>query len=388
MRVRTHYFPTSEVEPTQLPTDLDSDRTLVLVFSGLPAAELADPVLALRHRFPRSRIVGCSTAGEVLESTVRDGGICVAVARFERTTLSVAQAQVRGAGASYAAGVELARQLVAGHGVPSDGGTLAGVLVYSDGLNVNGSQLLQGLNHGLPEDVVVTGGLAGDADRFATTWVIADDRPTEGVVVAVGLHGDALVMGHGSRGGWDIFGPQRTVTRSHANVVEELDGEPALDLYERYLGDLARALPSSGLLFPLAISPDPDAEALVRTMLAVDREARTITFAGDVPQGWTAQLMRADFERLVDGAALAAAETGAMSQVVGECLAVAISCVGRRLVLKERVEEELEVAVDGLPDGAQLVGFYSYGEISPLATGRCDLHNQTMTLTTLAERPE
>jgi hypothetical protein len=380
MRVRTEYFAVGEVDPDRLPTELDSGDTLVLVFSGLPASHVADPVHALRHLFPTSMIVGCSTAGEVLGGTVRDGGMTVAVARFDRTRLRVACADVHDAGASYAGGVELAQRLAA----PD----LSGVLVYSDGLNVNGSQLLQGLNHGLPDGVVVTGGLAGDADRFAATWVISGDRPVEGVVVAVGLYGDALVMGYGSRGGWDIFGPQRMVTRSHDNVVEELDGQPALDLYERYLGDLATGLPGSGLLFPLAISDGPDGEALVRTMLAVDRQARTITFAGDVPQGWTAQLMRANVDRLVDGAARAAAETAAKSHVVGECLAIAVSCVGRRLVLKERVEEELEVAVDGLPQGAQLVGFYSYGEISPLISGRCDLHNQTMTLTTLAELPE
>jgi hypothetical protein len=379
MQVRTQYFPTAEVYPSLLPTELDSPSTLVLVFSGLPAAAVADPVQALRHAFPQSVITGCSTAGEVLGDTVRDGGISVAVARFERTPLFLACADVAKASASYAGGVELSRQL--------QSPTLSGALVYADGLNVNGSQLLQGLNRGLPEGAVVTGGLAGDADRFAATWVVADDRPMEGAVVGVGLRGDAVMVGYGSRGGWDSFGPQRLVTRAEANVVHELDGQPALDLYERYLGDLAAGLPGSGLLFPLAISDGPDGEALVRTMLAIDRHAGTITFAGDVPEGWTAQLMQANVDRLVDGAAQAAAQTAAMSQVVGECLAVAVSCVGRRLVLKERVEEELEVARDGLPAGAQLVGFYSYGEISPLASGRCQLHNQTMTLTTLAERP-
>lgn len=379
MQVRTQYFPTAEVYPTLLPTELDSPSTLVLVFSGQPAAAVADPVQALRHAFPQAVITGCSTAGEVLGDTVRDGGISVAVARFERTPLFLACADVPKTSASYAGGVELSRQL--------QSPTLSGALVYADGLNVNGCQLLQGLNRSLPEGAVVTGGLAGDADRFAATWVIADDRPMEGAVVGIGLRGDAVVMGHGSQGGWDGFGPQRVVTRAEANVVHEFDGRPALDLYERYLGDLAAALPGSGLLFPLAISDGPDGEALVRTMLAIDRETRTITFAGDVPEGWTAQLMRANVDRLVDGAARAAAETAAMSQVVGECLAVAVSCVGRRLVLKERVEEELEVARDGLPAGTQLVGFYSYGEIAPLASGRCQLHNQTMTLTTLAERP-
>ncbi len=379
MRVQTCYFPTAELDVAALPAGLDSPSTVVLLFSGLPAEQVAGAVATLRGTFPQSVITGCSTAGEVVGGMVRDGGVSVAVARFERTTVTTARAQVDDAAGSYAGGVALARGL----SEPS----LSGVLLYSDGLAVNGSQLLRGLNSELDASVTVTGGLAGDGDRFTATWVIAGDRPVEHEVVAIGLHGDALVMGHGSRGGWDNFGPARRVTRSEANVVFELDGEPALDLYERYLGDLAPGLPGSGLLFPLSVCEGPDGEALVRTMLAVDHQARSITFAGDVPEGWTAQLMRADFDRLVEGAAGAAAQTAAMSQVVGDCLGVAISCVGRRLLLKERIEEELEAAVDGLPTGTQLVGFYSYGEISPMTSGRCDLHNQTMTLTTLSELP-
>ncbi|HET9657763.1 MAG TPA: FIST N-terminal domain-containing protein [Kineosporiaceae bacterium] len=377
MRVWTEYFPTGAVPPTALPAELDSPSTLVLVFSGLTATELADPVAALRGAFPQAVITGCSTAGEVLGGTVRDGGLEVCVTRFDRTPVTLAGAQIGRSADSYICGRRLAEQLAA----PS----LVGVMVYSDGLNVNGSQLIKGINQGLDERVVVTGGLAADADRFGRTWVIADDRPTEGIVAAVGLHGDEVVIGHGSCGGYDIFGPQRRVTRAKDNVLFELDGQPALDLYEQYLGELASGLPGTGLQFPLAISDGPHGDPLVRTMLAVHPGNRSITFAGDIPQGWTAQLMRASFDRLVDGAAQAA-ETATKARTAGECLAVAISCVGRRMVLKQRVEEELEAARDGLPSDARLVGFYSYGEISPLPSGRCDLHNQTMTLTMIGER--
>ena len=55
-------------------------------------------------------------------------------------------------------------------------------------------------------------------------------------------------------------------------------------------------------------------------------------------------------------------------------------------VLGERTEEETEAALDALPGEARQIGFYSYGEISPWSTGPCDLHNQTYTLTTIAER--
>jgi hypothetical protein len=202
----------------------------------------------------------------------------------------------------------------------------------------------------------------------------------------VGFAGDRVKIGHGSQGGWDRFGPERTVTRSEGNVLSELDGEPALDLYKRYLGDRASGLPATGLLFPLAIRrPDGDERQLVRTILAVDEAKKSLTFAGDVPTGWRAQLMQANFERLVGGAEEAATVTASRGGAGKETLAVAISCVGRRLVLGERTEEECEATLARLPAGTHQIGFYSYGELSPYVGGNCDLHNQTMTLTTITE---
>lgn len=370
-----------------LRTDLDSPRTLVLVFSGLGQPQMMVPIKTICAAFPRSVVVGCSTAGEVVGATVRDGGIAVTVVRFDRTTLTAATASIVDEGASVAGGVVLARQLRS----PS----LVAVLVFSDGLNVNGTELLQGINNELDPSVVVTGGLAGDADRFESTWVVADGEPRPGTVVAVGLHGDAVVVGHGSGGGWSIFGPQRVVTRSAGNVVFELDGRSALELYEEYLGELAGGLPASGLRFPLAIRARAESDdELVRTLLGVDREQHSLIFAGDVPTGWTAQLMRANFDHLVAGAAASGKKTrttariaaGSNATLSNACLGIAISCVGRRLVLKGRVEDELEAVLSELGAGTSLAGFYSYGEISPLTSGRCDLHNQTMTLTTLSER--
>jgi hypothetical protein len=232
---------------------------------------------------------------------------------------------------------------------------------------------------------VVTGGLAGDGSSFKRTWVLVDGRPTEHAVVAVGFYGDAVHVHHGSQGGWDIFGPERRVTRSEGSVLYELDGHPALELYKQYLGERADGLPATALLFPLALrATATDAKTLVRTVLAVDEATQSMTFAGDVPQGSLAQLMRANFDRLVEGASEAARSAGGYAAT--DSLAIAVSCVGRRLVLGERTEEEVEATCSALPSGAKQVGFYSYGEISPYAAGeRSDLHNQTMTVTTIWE---
>jgi hypothetical protein len=232
--------------------------------------------------------------------------------------------------------------------------------------------------------VVVTGGLAGDGPRFARTWVVTERGPEQNRLVAIGLYGERVHVGHGSKGGWDKFGPERRISRAVGNVLYELDGQPALALYKEYLGEQASGLPATGLLFPLAVRvPGDEPKPLVRTILAVDEEKQSMTFAGDVPEGAFAQLMRANFDRLVQGASDAASL--ATIDTAGPVLSIAISCVGRRLVLGDRAEEEVEATLHVLPRGATQLGFYSYGEISPYANGRCDLHNQTMTLTTIAE---
>ena len=359
--------------------DLDSPRTLVLVFGASGLLDRPAPLLELGGTYPTSHLLGCSTAGEISGAGVSDDSLSVAVVRFHRTDLRSAFAPTGTSDGSFAAGRAIASQL--------QGPALRGVILLSDGLTVNGSELIAGINDVLPNTVVVTGGLAGDGDRFQRTWVMQGGRPAQGGVSAVGLYGDSLIIGHGSQGGWDFFGPERRVTRSSGNVLYEIDGRPALSLYRRYLGERASGLPATALLFPLGLrAQHGDDKTLVRTVLAIDEENQSMTFAGDIPEGSIVQLMRSNIDRLIGGASEAGRRLHASSDAPGARLGIAISCVGRRLVLGERAEEEIEAVLNALPAATQLVGFYSYGEIAPGADGRCDLHNQTMTLTMLAER--
>jgi hypothetical protein len=305
---------------------------------------------------------------------VLDDTLTVCIAKFERTRLVRCQAIIGDADHSRAAGEQLGPELAR----PG----LKGVLILCDGLTVNGSELTRGLNARLPEGVVVTGGLAADGDRFKQTWTL-DERgePRAGLVTAVGFVGDHLSIRYGCRGGWDVFGPRRLVTRSQGNVLYELDHTPALELYKRYLGERAAGLPATALLFPLELHTK--SHSVVRTVLSVDERAGTMTFAGDIPEGQYAQLMRANFDRLIDGAAGAGSCLAGAPNVPGLC--IAISCVGRRLVLGERTEEEAEAVLQTLPPAVHQVGMYSYGELSPQGAGTCELHNQTMTVTLLQE---
>jgi hypothetical protein len=357
-----------------LPPALDSVHTLVIVFGPADLERSGAALADIRRSFAKAAILGCSSAGEILGDRIHDGDVCVAIVRFSDTVLRTATAQIDGPAHSSAAGAAIAEQLAA----PD----LRAVLVLSDGLHVNGTALLRGMNSVLPPSVLVSGGLAGDGSRFKKTWVLDGKDVGPRRKCAVGLYGDAVRLGHGSKGGWDPFGPERRVTRSHENVLFELDGRPALELYKRYLGEEAARLPLSGLLYPLALRRG-DGDPIVRTILQVDEETQSLTFAGDIPEGARVQLMHANFDRLIDGAADAALSTA--RDPSGPSLGIAISCVGRRLVLGERVEEEVEAALRELPSEVGFIGFYSYGEISPVASGRCELHNQTMTLTHIWE---
>jgi len=348
---------------------------MALLFGGSHYQEQAGAIFEVMKALPTAVILGCSTAGEIFGTRVQDDTLVVALVRFEKTTLKTAAVPIT-VDTSFAAGHSLAQALVHPE--------LRAVFVLSEGLDVNGSQLVRGLNSVLGPSVVVSGGLAGDGARFQRTWVVSGGSVVSGQATAVGLYGDSVRISHGSKGGWDIFGPERLITRSEHNVLFELDGAAALPLYKQYLGERAEGLPATALLFPLAIrEPSRGEGQIVRTVLAIDENEGSLRFAGDVPEGYRAQLMHANCDRLVEGAAdaaLLASGTGG-----GASLSIAISCVGRRLVLRDRVEEELEATLQVLSKDTLQVGFYSYGEISPLSSGRCDLHNQTMTLTTISE---
>lgn len=354
---------------------------LVLVFGGRAVLrpDVLDP---LAREYPGAALVGCSTAGEILGTHVADDSVAATAIRFAPGSGSRVKCHwidLRPGEDSGAAGYRLVSA------VAKEG--LRHVLVLCDGQHVNGSGLVAGMRRGLPAGVQVTGGLAGDGSRFQHTLTLAGGAAREDRIAAVAFYGPALRVGYGSLGGWDAFGPQRRVTRSAGNVLYELDGQPALALYKRYLGEHVQGLPATGLLFPLAIQAEAGAPELVRTILGVSEADQSLTFAGDIPQGSMARLMKANFDRLVEGAHGAAEASAAGLGPAGQAqLAILISCVGRKLVLKQRTEEELEAVQEVLGPQATMTGFYSYGEICPAAPqANCELHNQTMTITTLRE---
>jgi len=363
----------------ELPGELGGSAQLVLLFGSTQVLKEQQQLDEIKHAYPKAHLLGCSTAGEICGTQVTDDSLVATAVHFEFTELKGACVNLGDVGDSFQAGRHLAGLLA-----KED---LVHVLVISDGIAVNGSDLVKGLTGSLPEAVTVTGGLSGDGERFKETLVVWNGPPVRGAVAALGLYGDRLKVGYGSLGGWDPFGPERLITRSKANVLYELDGKSALALYKKYLGEHAMGLPATGLLFPLSIRSKESETGLVRTILSINEQEKSMTFAGDVPEGSYARLMKANFDRLIDGAVGAAKVSFEAMGSESPDLAVLISCVGRKMVLRQRIEEEVEGVREVVGDRTVLAGFYSYGEISPFIPGvRCSLHNQTMTITTFSER--
>lgn len=348
---------------------------LVLVFGDRPLLEADGALASLRELYPSARVVACSTSGEIIDTEVSVDHLAATAICFEKTRIECASTQVEGVEQSYAAG----RQLALALSQPD----LTAVFVLSDGQRVNGTELARGFNEHLPNGAPLSGGLAGDGTRFERTLVGLDAAPDSGRIVAVGFYGSALKVSFGSAGGWEPFGPARTVSRSERNTLFELDGQSALRLYKRYLGDHAQQLPSSALRFPLALTPIGSDHAVVRTILSIDDGREAMTFAGDIPRGASVRFMRASYEDLIQGAGQAA------EQAKGEWdadLVLCVSCVGRKIVLGQRTEEETESIRSVFGPKPAIAGFYSYGELAPAGNRiACQLHNQTMTITALRE---
>jgi hypothetical protein len=355
-----------ELEPTE--------AQLVLAFGSRDGLSRTETNVSLRQRFPLARILTASTAGHLLDQTIDDPDVACTAIAFESSSFDVVLANV----GDFPSMGELCGFLAKALVRPG----LRHVWVVSDGSMVNGTELCQGLDACLPTDVQVSGGLAGDGTLFSRTVVGLDNPPAPGNIVAIGLYGKHLHVSWGSAGGWSSFGPERQVTRSDGNCLYELDGKQALQLYKDYLGEFASGLPASALRFPLSVIQPGQQTPVVRTILSIDEDAGSMTFAGDIPEGSAVRLMRASYEDLIDGARDAARQAS-MDQVE---LVLCVSCVGRRILLGQRIEEEPECLRDTFGPTPFIAGFYSYGELVPSGSaGNCQLHNQTLTLTCLRE---
>jgi hypothetical protein len=353
---------------------------MVTVFGATKYFEDKTLGIKLKEFLPNSHIIGCSTAGEISQDGVSDNSLVITGVHFKAPQLKSVSTSYSGIENSKKGGEDLAKKLSAND--------LNGIFVLGQGININGSDLISGIQNHVSNEVIITGGLAGDAADFKNTFVLCNETVEQNIIAGIGFYGKNLTIGFGSMGGWEPFGPVRKVTQAKANVLFTLDNEPALNVYKKYLGDQAKGLPGTGLLFPFALlKENGDQTGLIRTILSVDETKGSLTFAGDIPENSIVRLMTARANNLVNGASGAAQWALNMlgDKKTNNDFAILVSCVGRKLVMADAIEDEID-AVKNITQSGTITGFYSYGEICPFGFVKdCKLHNQTMTITYFSE---
>lgn len=354
-----------------------AEANWVLVFGSVNRFGERNFAAQLQKRYPNAQIIGCTTSGEITGDGVFDDSVHITAMHWERSQLRFITKPVNSMEQSHALGSQIANELLA----PD----LKGLFVLSDGLNVNGSELVEGLQEVLP-NVPITGGLAGDAAQFTQTLLLNNDKIQDRVVIAVGIYGKDAIVTSGALGGWKPYGPPRRITRANKNVVYELDNKPALPLYKMYIGYYANELPASGLNFPFAIMDDKNVN-VIRTLLSISEKDNSLTFAGNIAEGSTVRFLKSDHDQLVVGASEAARQILQKDVDINDkALAICVSCVGRKLVMQDQVSDEVFAVQRLLGMQTGITGFYSNGEI---CSGEDDshslLHNQTMTIAYLSE---
>ena len=379
MKVSSYLYINGNIEKSKNENFVDTNKCQLLIGFGEKRLLLEQPIYEeLKKKFPNASIALCSTAGEIFSSEVLNDSLTLTAIEFEKTKVQSTSINISNYKSSFDAGVALIQNL--------EQNDLKYVFVLSDGGMVNGSELVRGIETIINHKIPVTGGLAGDGTSFQSTLVGLNEKPKTGNIVAVGLYGNYIKIGHGSMGGWEMFGLEKKITKSISNELFEIDNANALDIYKEYLGKYANELPSSALLFPLSIKLNESENPIVRTILSINNESKSMIFAGDVPEGSKVRFMKANFDKLIDAASDAAENSLVNLKESTPKLAILISCVGRKIILDKRIDEEVEAVINVLGTDAVITGFYSYGEISPLHPNtKCELHNQTMTITTFDE---
>ena len=359
--------------------DKKIEPQLILLYGSRIAIENEGlkAINSLKEKYSNCNVVTVSSAGNVIDTEVSYDDLTATAIMFEKTKIDIKSFNT-----------DCCKEVSLGNKIASsyDKKDLSLLLVYST-MSINAGELIDGIDQGFENKILVSGGVAGDGTRFEKTIVGVDKNLCDNCIVTIGLYSNDLKIAHGSKGGWMPFGPPRKVTKANNNVLFEIDNQPVLDLYKEYLGPKAKDLPASGLLFPFAIIDDDTDELIVRGIQGINEETNSIILYGNVEVNQTVRLMRANHAVLVDGAGESANDVILNMKTNKPELAILVSCVARALALDQLVEEELEEVKDVFGDDTTICGFYSYSEFSPLkGATSCSLHNQTMTITALSEK--
>lgn len=343
-----------------------------------PEEDLGELVQGVYESVGTQNVVGCTSAGEI--SCEGYGYNSAVLGGFVSDQVDVHVAFVDEiARDSERAGEILAASLPGG---------VHFVQLFSDALKGNGCALLRGMTRVLGDATVIGGGAAADNMRFCHTLQFFGPSIHTGAAVAMGFSG-RFRLGMGVRSGWSPIGIAKRVTRAAGNVVYELNHQPALEVYRRFLGKHVDKLPAVGAEYALGLVDNYgtmglDDYCLMRASLAVNHQDGSILYGGEVPQGAMVRFTCCDSNSLLEAAG--GAGRAAVAELSGSTPVMAFfySCLARKVMLGRRTPEETEMVRQILGRSIPILGFYTFGEYGRIAIGKPSvLHNETAAVTIL-----
>lgn len=326
----------------------------------------------INQEFPGIELIGCTTDGE-MSSILGFQQDSLTLMLFSSDTVKFSTGIGYGAQADpNLAADQAVKQATAGHSPPKVCIALPASYI-SDGSTTNGGALLQGLEQALGQHVPILGGAAGDQYRFQSTIQFCRTEILTDSLPILLFSGD-IQFSFGTACGWTPIGHKAVVTRSEGTALYEVDGKPALEFYERYLGDRRPTAET-----PVAVYEDNSDYYYMRVPNTYDEESGKINFLGNIPQNATIQLTDINRDEVVVAAKTAFEAALDRYPENQEPEAVLLfSCCCRRWLLGTRAREEYQLVRNALPKSVPICGFYTYGELAPLEPqGISHYHQET-----------
>ena len=348
---------------------LDSAKNLLVqVFTGIcdiPYIQTLQETLV--RLLPNACIIGTTTSGEIIEGKAKMHTTVLAFSLFEHTKIRTYASKI------YKSSEETANALISQFCTVEEKPRVA--ISFVDGLHINGEAFIDTLGK-YHESLIIAGGLSGDNANFQQTVVFTEKEILpSGAVVAL-LYNEHLQVATKASFGWESVGKSMMVTRAEGNIIYEIDGECAVDIYGKYLGeDIARNLPQIGVEFPLIVKKH--GMEIPRAPLSKSSDG-SLVFAGSIHTGDKVTFGYGNLQAILQyGQSVYEDHQVQKSESI-----FVYSCMARLQLLGENVNDELLP----LQSICNVTGFFTYGEFYVESVNhKCELLNETMTILALSE---
>ncbi|MFZ0491330.1 MAG: FIST N-terminal domain-containing protein [Salegentibacter sp.] len=355
--------------------------TLAFVFISVKQDRKAVSSLLLERGID---VLGATSCGEFINEQQTDGEIAMLLMEISKDLYSLEFEKIEDDQ------MELATQSLANKALQKFKNPA--LILCSTAINrktefFDGHKMVSTLKKSLGPEKVYYGGMAGDDWSMNGTFVFANENETDSGIAAIVLDGDKIQLNGMAINGYKPMGISRTVTRSKGNLLYEIDGKPAVEMYLKYLGkndqqDDLDVFKDVSVEYPFIVERDQNETVLVSTR-DINEEENALVTDMDMPEGtnfWFAQPPGFDIvEEILEKAAMIKE-----SQKTKADALLVFSCAGRPPLLGPMVTEENE----GLARiwNAPMAGFFTYGEYGRAYKGKQNFHSGACCWVALKEK--